>query len=294
MSAPAAPLRIRRVVVVGKLDAAATAPAARKIEDWLRDRGVAVRLDAETARGLGRRSGVRREAVPRDTDLVVIAGGDGTLLSMARVAAPLGVPILGVNLGSLGFLTEIRIEDLFEEFERVLAGDFAIEERRMLRMRMYRGKRRVGEQIALNDVVVAKSEIARMVNLDVRVDDQRVAEYTSDGLIVATPTGSTAYSLSAGGPVLDPRLSAFVVTPICPHTLAFRPLVVPGDVAVEIRLRPTSHEGVMVTIDGQVGVPMQHGDRLVVDQHPARAKLVRVAGRSFFEVLRRKLHWGER
>ena len=152
----------------------------------------------------------------------------------------------------------------------------------------------MGEYSALNDVVITKSALARMITMDVLVDEEKVATYTSDGMIVATPTGSTAYSLSAGGPILDPRMSAVLVTPICPHTMAYRPLVVPGEVEVAVHLRTATHEAVFLTLDGQVGFPLEHQDVLRIDIHPTPVRLVRLADRSFFEVLRRKLRWGER
>jgi NAD+ kinase len=259
---------------------------------WLRERGIAVRFDAETAASLGKK-GVPRAALPRGLDLVLVAGGDGTLLSVARVAAPLGIPILGVNLGGLGFLTELQPDEVFTGLERVIRGECTIEERQTLRVRYRRGRRTLREYALLNDVVITKAALARMIDLTVRVDADEVASYTSDGLIVATPTGSTAYNLSAGGPILDPRMRAFVIAPICPHTMTYRPLVVPAGVNLQVVLGDTREE-VYLTLDGQVGFPMERDDSLLIDDHPCPVRLVRVAGRNFFEILRRKLRWGER
>ena len=222
-----------------------------------------------------------------------MAGGDGTLLSVARSAAPRGIPILGINFGSLGFLTELNPDELFKGLERVIAGDYTVEERQLLRVRYRRNGKTLKEYPVLNDAVVTKTALARMIELDVLVDRSKVASYTSDGLIISTPTGSTAYNLSAGGPILDPRVRAFVIAPICPHTMTYRPLVVPATVKVEVVLRDTAEE-VYLTLDGQVGFPMKPGDSMIVDDHPTPVRLVRVTGRSFFEVLRRKLRWGER
>ena len=285
---------IRNVVLVAKLGSPEPVRLAGELGAWLGERGVEVRFDSETSRALGLGDGIRREAPPRDADLLVVAGGDGTLLYMARAAAPLGIPILGVNLGSLGFLTELQPDELYPRLENVLRGEYTVEERRTLRCRLLRSDRQLSEHTALNDVVITKSALARMIQMDVLVDGQSVASYTSDGMIVATPTGSTAYSLSAGGPILDPRMSAVLITPICPHTMTYRPLVVPGDVKVEVRLRTATHEAVFLTLDGQVGFPLDHQDVLQVDIHPTPVRLVRTAGRGFFEVLRRKLRWGER
>lgn len=284
----------RNVLVIAKAGAPENIRVAERLAGWIEKLGVRARFSRRTAQEIGATHGVRKQSIPRNVDLVVVAGGDGTLLSVARTAAPRGIPILGVNLGSLGFLTELQPEELFQNLERMVAGHYDIEERRTLRVRLLRGRRKVREHNALNDVVLAKSALARMVNLEVTVDRHAVASYTSDGLIISTATGSTAYSLSAGGPILDPRVRAFIVTPICPHSMSYRPLVVPGSVEVRVRLHATSDEEVFVTLDGQIGYPVLTGESVVVDEHPASVKLVRVSGRSFFEVLRRKLGWGAR
>jgi NAD+ kinase len=201
--------------------------------------------------------------------------------------------VLGINLGGLGFLTELQPDEVFEGLEAVLHGRSSIEERQTLRVR-YTGADGIPREYAvLNDAVVTKSALARMITIGVRVDGADVATYTSDGLIISSPTGSTAYNLAAGGPILDPRMQAFVVAPICPHTMTYRPLVVPGSVTLEVELHRQAGE-VYLTLDGQIGFPFSSGERLVVDDHPDRVRLVRVTDRSFFEVLRRKLRWGER
>jgi NAD+ kinase len=284
---------IRRVAVVCKTGVARGAKAAQSLGDWLGARGVEVRHDIETARALGLGDGISRSALPPDTDLVIVVGGDGTLLSVARSAVPLGIPILGVNLGSLGFLTELQPDEVFTGLEAVLGGAYTIEERQALRVRHLRGGCEQQVYALLNDAVITKSALARMITIETRVDGEPVATYTSDGLIVSTPTGSTAYSLSAGGPILDPRMHAFVIAPICPHTMTYRPLVVPGTVTVGLSLRD-SGEAVYLTLDGQIGFPFDADDALEIDAYPTPARLVRVANRSFFEVLRRKLRSGAR
>jgi NAD+ kinase len=281
------------VVLFGKLGEKEGAEIAAGLGRWLAKRGVEVAFDEDTARALGRKDGVPRGTLPRGTDLALVAGGDGTLLSVARAAAPLGVPILAVNFGGLGFLTELQPDELHAALARVLRGGGAIEERRMLRVRHTSRRKLVGEHCVLNDVVITKSALARMITLDVRVDGDEVATYTSDGLIVSTPTGSTAYNLSAGGPILDPRVEAMVVTPICPHTMTYRPLVIPGTVRVDVVLR-TAHEAAYLTLDGQVGFPLRAGDLVSVDGKTLPVRLLRVAERSYFQVLRRKLRWGAR
>lgn len=284
---------IRRVLVVAK----PAHPEAHRLADqlmrWLAARGVDAALESRTADELGRTDGVPLDGLPTDLDLVIVAGGDGTLLGMARVAIPLGLPILGVNLGSLGFLTELQPDEAFRGLEATLEGRFQIEERLALRVRPSGQDHADAEYVVLNDVVIAKTALARMITLDVRVDEDPVATYTADGLIVATPTGSTAYNLSAGGPILDPRMAAIVIAPICPHSMSYRPLVVPGSVAVEVVLR-SEGEAVYLTLDGQIGFPLAVDDSVRIDRHPHPVRLVRTSPRSFLDVLRRKLHWGER
>ena len=215
------------------------------------------------------------------------------MLSVARTAAPQGVPILGINLGSLGFLTELQPDEALDGLSAALDGNYAVEERHTLRVRLLRAGNVACEFALLNDAVITKSALARMIVIEVHIDDERVATYTSDGLIVSTPTGSTAYNLSAGGPILDPRMRAFVIAPICPHTMTYRPLVVPGSVVVRLTLHSTD-EAVYTTLDGQIGFPFENDDCLRIDEHPNPVRLVRVAGHPFFTVLQRKLRWGER
>ena len=284
--------RFRRIAVLAKPGTHEGQRIAFELGSWLRSRGLSVRFDENTARALGLKDGIRADALPAGIDLVIVAGGDGTLLSAARLAGPRGIPILGVNFGGLGFMTELQPEELYSALERLLRGNYEIEEREALRVRFRRGRKLLGEYALLNDAVVTKTALARMLVIELRIDGELVATYTSDGLIIATPTGSTAYNLSAGGPILDPRMSAFVIAPICPHAMSYRPLVVPGDVRIEVTLRSLTEEAYL-TLDGQVGFPMKQLDAIVVDRHPRSVRLVRVARRGFFEILQRKLHWGD-
>jgi NAD+ kinase len=288
------PVEIRQVAVFAKPGTVEGLRVARELGAWLGERGVAVRYDAATAKALRRRDGIRPGDLPAGTDLVIVAGGDGTLLSAARIAGPRGVPILGVNFGGMGFMTELHPEETFAGLARVLEGACAIEERAALSVRLVRRRKTVASHMVLNDAVVTKTALARMLVLAVRVDGEPVATYTSDGLIVATPTGSTAYNLSAGGPILDPRMSAFLITPICPHSMTYRPLVVPGTVRIDVVLESRAEEEAYLTLDGQVGYPMRAGDAIVVERYEKPVRLVRVAGRGYFEILQRKLHWGGR
>jgi NAD+ kinase len=283
---------IRRVAIVAKPGPEGV-QLADDLRGWLGDREIEVRFDSVTSEQLDVLDGFAREELPPDCDLAIVAGGDGTLLAVARAATPRGIPIFGVNFGGLGFLTSVQPDELYHGLERVLAGEYEIDERYALQVRYMQGEHLHSEHVLLNDAVITKSALARMVKLDLRIDDSPVATYTSDGLIVATPTGSTAYNLSAGGPILDPRMSAFVIAPICPHSMTHRPLVVPGSVSVEVTLRATDEE-VYLTLDGQIGFPMESEGSLIVTQYARPVQLVRLPGSDFFRVLRRKLRWGER
>jgi NAD+ kinase len=230
--------------------------------------------------------------LPGQVDALIVLGGDGTLLSMARAVGDLGVPILGVNLGQLGFLTATTLDEMLPALEALVAGDLAVEERMLLRARLIRGGQVVGEYGALNDVVITKSAMSRIINLAVSVDGRHATAYRADGLIISTPTGSTAYNLSAGGPILFPTMDAVVLTPIAPHTLGNRPIVLPGAQRIDVTLR--ADQEVMLTMDGQVGVPLRERDTVEVRKAAARIRLLRFDQKDFFSVLRTKLKWGER
>jgi NAD+ kinase len=230
--------------------------------------------------------------LPAQVDALIVLGGDGTLLSMARAVGDLGVPMLGVNLGGLGFLTATTLDEMLPAVEGLLAGRMAVEERMMLSAHLVRGGQTVSEHIALNDVVITKSAMSRIIDLAVSVDGRHATAYRADGLIISTPTGSTAYNLSAGGPILFPTMDAVVLTPIAPHTLSNRPIVLPGAQRIDVTLR--GDQEVMLTMDGQVGVHLRERDTVQVQKAAARIRLLRFPQKDFFSVLRTKLKWGER
>jgi len=262
--------------------------------EWLRARKLNVLLDAsaaESCSSLDKASA--REKLASEADLLVVMGGDGTLLAAARLLGDREIPILGVNLGSLGFLTSVTLEELYPLLAVTLAGKHEISERGVLRAQMLRNGAAVEGARALNDAVVNQAALARLMDFDVHIDGNHVARYRADGIIVATPTGSTAYSLAAGGPIVMPDIHAFVITPICPHMLTNRPLVIPDSSRIEIAPEQQG-EPVHLTLDGQVGFQLQPGDRVVIERAKTRVQLVRAAGKSYFEVLRSKLGWGER
>lgn len=260
---------------------------------WLAQRDVEARLDQETAAYAGRRQGLDRKEVPEGCDLAVVLGGDGTLLSAARAVGSRAIPLLAVNLGGLGFLTSISIQDLFPELALALAGDQEVTRRKMLRVSLKRKDAVVARYQALNDVVIAKSTIARIVDLEAWAGDSFICEYKADGLIVSTPTGSTAYSLSAGGPIVYPTVNAICVTPICPHTLTNRPLLVPSEMPIRMVCRARD-EDAYLTVDGQVGGPLNNGDAVECQTSDFDVLLIRPRDKTFFDVLRQKLKWGER
>jgi NAD+ kinase len=261
--------------------------------EWLGERGIAVRFDDQTGIYLNLPGSMDREAVPEGCDLVIVLGGDGTLLAAARALAGRDTPVFPVNLGHLGFLTAITLEELYPELERALNGQYRVAGRRMLHCELHRGSHRIGEYEALNDVVLTKASLARMIEVETRVDQHFVCTYRADGLIISTPTGSTAYSLSAGGPIVFPSVAALIITPICPHMLTNRPVLVPDDSVIQIISR-AENETAYLTIDGQVGEPLERGDRVVCQRSSKCVYLIRPPRMMFFDVLREKLSWGER
>ena len=284
------PSEFRRVGLVAKRTSSEALRAAVEVAEWLSRRGLEVECDRPVAEaGAADRGTIYDPA--RTYDLVVVLGGDGTLLSVAR-ALEGAVPILGVNLGTLGFLTEVGRAELYPALVDLLAGDYRIEQRALLDVRLERAAGGGDSWRVLNDAVITKSALARIVELTYRIDGRLLAACRSDGLIISTPTGSTAYNLSAGGPILDPQLPVVVLTPICPHTLTLRPVVVPDSSVIEVTLE-TPREEVFLTLDGQEGAPLDQGDRVRVGRSNATVRLVKTTDRGFFDGLRDKLHWGE-
>lgn len=262
---------------------------------WLQAHGAKVACDSETGDCLaaGDVQTRKREDLPIGADLLIVLGGDGTLLSAARLSANPGVPILAVNLGGMGFLTTVSQSDMYSDLEEIFAGRHRVSERVMLETEIVRGGVTVRRQIALNDAVLNKAALARIMDLELRVDGEYVTTYKADGLIFSTPTGSTAYSLSAGGPLVYPTVEAFVVAPICPHTLTHRPLVVPDSAIIEVNFK-SEDEAVFLTLDGQVGVELETADCVRMRKSAKKLLLVRPSRKTYYEILRSKLKWGER
>lgn len=260
---------------------------------WLAARGIRAFYDPETANSLGDESAMRtREQLAEEADLILVLGGDGTLLSAAREVAPRRRPVLPINMGSLGFLASFTLDELYPALEDTLAGKLAPSERVMLNVELIRKGNVLQEQSVLNDAVITKGALARMTELRLSLDGGFVCRYRADGLIVATPTGSTAYSLSAGGPIVHPSVEAIIITPICPHTLSDRPLVVRDSSVVGLSLMETA-DSVYLTLDGQTGVKLERGDELKVSRAAEKLRLIEPSRKSYYEILRSKLKWGE-
>jgi NAD+ kinase len=263
------------------------------LREWLRARQVETFLDPRTATTLGTGSSQTREEMAHRVDLLIVLGGDGTLLAAARALHGHPIPILAVNLGGLGFLTSVTLDELYPVLETVLNGNHRTNERMMLDAEIVHANKPSEVQCALNDAVANKAALARMLDFDVAVDGNHVGRYRADGLIVATPTGSTAYSLAAGGPIIQPTLDAFVITPICPHMLTNRPLVVPDTAKVELDFVELG-EPVFLTLDGQVGFQLEPKDRVIITKSASKVTFVSPPRLTYYEILRSKLRWGER
>jgi NAD+ kinase len=259
---------------------------------WLKEKGVDVFVDLEVAQPLNMK-GYSRSEIPDLSEMVIVLGGDGTLLSVARLVCEKGIPILGVNLGGLGFITEVQVAGIYEAMERIFSGKCVVEDRLMLSASVQRHGERIADYTVLNDVVINKGALARIIEMETYVDRAYVTTFRADGLIVSSPTGSTAYCLSAVGPILYPTTDCISLTPICPHTLTNRPIVLPDSALVEISLKSVA-EDVFLTLDGQVGFSLRQNDVVMVAKSPFKTRLMIPYGRDFFQVLRTKLGWGER
>jgi len=284
---------VRTCGIITKRNKPEALSLTREIAGWLCARGMKVLVEKEVAETAGCADYVLRDEIPSRADLLIVLGGDGTLLSVARLSRVESIPVLGINLGGLGFLTEISKEETFPVLEKIIAGDFETEQRLMLRATIYRQGEIIGESTVLNDIVINKGVLARIIDLETYIDGAYLTTFKSDGLILATPTGSTAYSLAAGGPIVYPSLNSIIVNPICPHTITNRPLVVPDTATVKVILK-TTNQNVHITLDGQVGMSLQGGDVVEANKAPGYIQLIRSPYNTYFELLRTKLRWGER
>ena len=282
---------MKKIGVFCKPKASSATDTLSKLIPWLRERGHQVFLDATTATLINETSSGEKGEISQQADLLIVLGGDGTLLSAARTAHPYGVPILAVNLGRLGFLAEISIDKLYPTLENILAGKFEVENHMLLNACIWRNGKKVEDHNVLNDVVINKGVVARVINLQVLVNGQYMTSYRADGLIIATPTGSTAYSLSAGGPIIHPSMHTLVLSPICPFTLTNRSILIPDQSIIQVKLG-AEYDDVRITLDGQEGYDMKTKDILEIRKTKTTLQLIRGPNKNYYQTLRKKLHWG--
>ena len=283
--------KAKKIGVFCKPKAPSATDVLGRLIPWLRKQNYHIFLDTGTAAIINESSSYEKREISQQADLLIVLGGDGTLLSVARAAHPHNIPILAVNLGSLGFLAEISIEELYPTLENILAGKFEIENRMLLNACIWRNGEKVEDHNVLNDVVINKGAVARVINLQVLVDGQYMTSYRADGLIIATPTGSTAYSLSAGGPIIHPSMHTLVLSPICPFTLTNRSILIPDQSIIQVKLA-AEYDDVRVTLDGQEGYDMRAGDILEIKKTKTSFQLIRGPNKNYYQILRDKLHWG--
>ena len=290
---------MKRIGIIAKQNKPEAVPIVRNVMEWLQPKKIEIYIEEEmknllTPRPLGTDVYVvGKKEIPSHAEMIIVLGGDGTLLSVARLVGDHEVPILGVNLGGLGFLTEITLEELYRVLERVIQGDFVTDERVVLNAAVIRRGERMAEFVVLNDAVINKGALARIIDLETTINGEYLTTFKSDGLIISTPTGSTAYNLSAGGPIVYPSLHCMIITPICPHTLTNRPIVIPDDVEIRAYLK-TKQQEVILTLDGQQGFSLEYEDVVEIRKAEGRILLIKSPYRHYFELLREKLKWGGR
>lgn len=284
---------VKKIGIISKPRKKDAGDILTNLVDWLRKNGIEQLMDKETADMIDMKTYYDKQDIAALSEFIIVLGGDGTLLSVARLIGGKGTPILGVNLGSLGFLTEVTLEEMYPLLEDILAGEMIIDERGMLEASIQRDGKEVAKYLVLNDVVINKGALARMILMETRVGGKYLNTYRADGLIIATPTGSTAYSLSAGGPIVYPTVGSVIISPICPHTLTNRPIVVPDNVDIEVTLG-TENEDVLVTLDGQEGFSLKYMDTIVVKKSVTKTRLILSPKKDYYQILRQKLRWGDK
>jgi len=283
--------QIRKVGIIANIRKEIALECSTGLKKWLLGQGMEVFLDEEIAAALGEENGLERQTLAIAADLLVVLGGDGAMLRAARSVRKFKIPIVGINLGTFGYLTEINLNEMYPSLERILRGDYSTEERMMLDMEVVRDGRTSCEFTVLNDVVISWGNLTRMIDMVTAVDRSYLTTFRADGLIISTPTGSTAYSLSAGGPIVFPSQNAIIINPICPHTLTNRPIILPSSMTIAVKVW-SEEEGVNVDLDGQESVTLNSGDTLIVRRSRYVTTLVSSSNRDYLEILRSKLGWG--
>ncbi len=284
-------MKIKKVGIIANIEKENIAGFAGALKKWLEDRNIKVSLEANIAAAIGGSGGFKLEDLASKVDLIAVLGGDGTMLRTARYVAQHPVPIVGINMGTFGYLTEVNLNETYVALELILKGDFLTEKRMMLDVKIRRGKKIIGSGIVLNDVVINRGNLSRIVELETAINNQYLTTYKSDGLIISTPTGSTAYSLSAGGPIVFPGKDLIIINPICPHTLTNRPIIFPENSDLQITLW-SKESGATVTLDGQESYRISSGDVMTIRKSKHYTRLVLSPHRSYGEILRSKLGWG--
>jgi NAD+ kinase len=290
---------MKRIGIIAKQNKPEVVSIVRNLVEWLRPKKIELYIEEGMEDLFDSGSygpcltSIKREDIPAHVEMIIVLGGDGTLLSVARQVWNKNIPILGVNLGGLGFLTEITLDELYRVLERIIEDDFEINEREVLDTAVIRKGKRIAEFTVLNDAVINKGALARIIDLETTINGEYLSTFRSDGLIISTPTGSTAYNLSAGGPIVYPSLHTIIITPICPHTLTIRPIIIPDDVKIRALLKSRNEE-VTLTLDGQQGFSLEFEDVVEVGKAEGRILLIKSPYRNYFELLREKLKWGER
>lgn len=284
---------MKRVGIIAKKNKVEAVEITRKLLKWLEEKGIEVFLDKDLASQINPVKGMEQTEIPSHVEMVIVLGGDGTLLSVARLPGIEKIPVLGVNLGAMGFLTEIPLEELYPTLEKILKGSFEKDTRMTLRAVVYRDEKAIASFRVLNDVVINKGALARIIDLEININKRYLTTFKADGLIISTPTGSTGYSLSAGGPIIYPSLNCICLTPICSHTLTSRPLILQDRAGIEVLIK-SRHDEVYLTLDGQEGLSLKPEDRIYVEKDLNYITLIKSPYRNYFEVLKTKLKWGER
>jgi len=286
-------MKIKKIGIIANIQKRESARYTRSLCDWLRDKEIQVLLEKEIAHKLGATDGLEIRQMAESVDLIVVFGGDGTILRLAHSLCGIEVPIVGVNIGRLGYLAGINPGEMCDVLTAILLGHLDIEKRMMLDVFIYISGQEPKHHVVLNDIAISRGHFRRMVGMDTFIDDKYLATFEGDGIIVATPTGSTAYSLSAGGPIIHPQMSCIVITPLCPHTLTNRPLISPAYVSVTMKMTTTTHApGAMVALDGMISYDLSAGDIISVKQSPFVTRMISSPLRSYWEILRTKLGWG--
>ncbi len=284
-------MAIKKIGIIANIDKEKSDEYTTQLRDWLIARGLKVSLEKHTARKVGKSDGMDRRHLASSVDLIVAFGGDGTILRLAHFIRGIEIPIVGINMGGFGYLTEVNLSEMYCSLERILAGNFEMEKRMMFDVAVKGRDTEIEEQAVLNDVVIGRGNLSRMVVLQVFVNDEFLTTFRADGIIISTPTGSTAYSLSAGGPIVYPKMGCMVLSPLCPHTLTNRPIILPVDVEVKVKLL-TKEPGATVTLDGQISYDLKLGDMVTVCRSPYVTNLISSPLRDYWEILRTKLGWG--